>query len=337
MKIAPRGIEPFLAAPDKPYRAALVFGVDTGLVRERAGKIKAAVLPDINDPFALVEMSEASLLADPARLADELLSVGLMASKRLVVIRDASDKIAKIVQEAGDCLHASAFLLITADELSTRSSLRAWFEAEDKCAAVACYRDEARDIQSLIQQSFSAAGITASRDITDYLAGQLGNDRYVTRQELEKIITFAGDEKTLKLEEVQSLVDYNRDTQLDDIVHAVADKNLKALESAITAHLCEGTQPVAYLRALQRYFNRLYYIRSLVDGGQSVDNVIAGLKPKVFYKHVPTLTRHAHQWEIGGIVKALKLLIAAELACKTSDMPIIPASSRRLLQVTQVR
>ena len=67
------------------------------------------------------------------------------------------------------------------------------------------------------------------------------------------------------------------------------------------------------------------------------DAVIQGLRPPVFFRQIPILTRHAQNWNTEALVKALRLLINAELACKTSDLPIIPASSRRLLQMTQLR
>ena len=144
------------------------------------------------------------------------------------------------------------------------------------------------------------------------------------------------------MKDAVALVDYNRETSFDDVVNAVADRNLQALEKTLTMLLREGTQPVAYLRALQRYFNRLYFIRSKMapnneDGGQSAESVIQGLRPPVFFRQLPLLTRHVQQWSLPAIAKALKLLINAELACKTSDIPIVPASSRFLLQVTQVR
>lgn len=337
MKLNYKSVDTFLKNPDAQYRAALVYGPDAGLVRERATLIRKAVLNDAADPFAFVELSESVLLADPVRLSDEVLSVGLLASKRLIHIRDAGDKVAKIVQEAAPSLHKDVFLLISAEELSSRSPLRLFFESDAACAALACYRDEIRDLQGLIQQTFSTAGIAADRDVVDFLAQQLGNDRSVTRQELEKIVTYCGSDKILSMEEARALVDYNRDTQADDLVHAAADKDIRTLEAALSANLRDGAQPVAYLRALQRYFNRLYYIKSCAAQGRSVDAVIAELKPKVFYKNVPVLTRHANHWSLEQLVKALKILIAAELACKTSDLPPVPASSRRLFQLTQIR
>lgn len=337
MKIGFRDVEPFLAAPDRRFRAALVYGPDHGLARERANRIKAAVLTGNADPFACVELPQELVLDDPARLNDELLAMGLMASKRLVVVSGASDKLLSAIKGVAPSLHDQAFLLVAAGELSARSALRDWFEKTPEAAAVACYRDEARDIQTIVKQTFSKENIAADGDVAEFLCLSLGNDREVTRSELEKIVTFAGKEKKISLEDVRSLVDYNRDTGLDDIVMATADKNLAGLDKMLSVHAREGAAPVAYLRALSRYFNRLYFIKSQMAAGYDIETVIANLKPKVFYKHVPPLTKHARNWSLENVVRALKLLAAAELAIKTTDMPAEAASARRLYQIAQMR
>jgi len=337
MKIAPKLVEPFLTKYDNATRAALFFGPDAGLARDRAKRLAALFLCGNQDPFALAELTEAQLTADGALLADELSAISMMAPKRVIMVRDGGDKLTRIVESAASCFNDAVLLIICGDELPTRSSLRQWFEKEPSVASIACYRDEMRDVQDVIRKAFDAAGIQTDRDTMEYLAGQLGNDRYVTYQELEKLITYAGEEKKLRFEDVQALVDYNRETSFDDLVNAVADRNLQALEKTLTMLLREGTQPVAYLRALQRYFNRLYAMQAQVADGSSIEQVIGSMRPPVFFRQVPILTRHLHQWKTDQIVKALRLLINAELACKTSDLPMVPASSRRLLQITQVR
>lgn len=337
MKIAARDIEPLLQAPDARFRAALIYGPDAGLVRERAQRIKSRVLAESGDPFAFVELTEDVLIADPARLADEILAIGLLSSKRLVMIRDAGDKLASLIESVSPSLHEGVFLMVTADELSARSGLRGWFESYPQAASIACYRDEARDIQAIVNQSFSSSTLTAGRDVIEYLCAQLGNDREVTRSELEKIIIYAGEEKTLTLEDAQALVDYNRDTQLDDIVNAAADKNIQTLDKMLAVHSREGMPPVAYLRALQHYFNRLYYVKSRALAGYDIEATVQNLKPKVFFKQAPLMIRHARNWDLPKIVRALKLLVAAELAGKTSDIPAVAASTRRLFQLTQLR
>jgi len=338
MKIAPKGIESYLTKPDPLHRAVLLYGPDAGLVRERTKRVCSVFLSGNTDPFALTELKESQLTGDPALLSDELSAISMMAPRRVVLIRDGGDKLTRIIEGAAASFHEGVLLVIAGEELSTRSSLRGWFEKDPHAAAIACYRDEVRDVQEVIRKKFDASGIRADRDVMEYLSQQLGNDRYVTYQELEKIITYAGDSKTLELKDVQALVDYNRETSFDDMINAVADRNLSALEKTLTLLLREGTQPVAYLRALQRYFNRLYVIRAqMASTGQGADQIIPGLRPPVFFRQVPILARHLQNWNSESIVKALKLLVTAELACKTSDLPIIPASSRRLLQITQIR
>jgi len=337
MKIAPKAIEAYIGKPDPGHRAMLFYGPDSGLVRARAKRLATQLLSGNDDPFALVELTEAKLVSDPALLADELSAISMMAPLRVILLRDAGDKCTRLIEEASSSFNSSVFLIVCADELSTRSSLRAWFEKASNAAALACYHDEVRDVQEVLRKGFEEAGIRPDREVMEYLSQQLGNDRYVTYQEMEKLITFAGEEKQLRFEDVRTLVDYNRETSFDEVVGAVADRNLQALEKTLTLLLRDGNQPVAYLRAIQRYFNRLYYIRAQMASGMSAEQVISGLRPPVFFRQAPIMTRHAQNWDTPQIVKALKLLIAAELACKTSDLPIVPASSRRLLQVTQVR
>jgi DNA polymerase-3 subunit delta len=338
MKIAPKSVDSFLLSPSREHLATLIYGADGGLVRERAEKIAKAILGEsFSDPFAKLELSEAELLADPARLCDELSSVSMMNPKRVIIVRDAGNNLTRVLEPALSYFHKDNYLIIIADELTGKSSLRLLFEKEQSCAALACYKDEMRDVSAVIRKKFEESGIAYDREVMDYLASQLGNDRYVTYQELEKLALYAGDEKRISLEDAKQLVDYNQTAQLDDIINAVADRNLSALEKTVTQHLREGTQPIAYLRALQRYFNRLYAIRAQMDSGQSAESVISSLRPPVFFKQQPILTRHANSWNTENIVKALRFLITAELSCKTSDFPAIAASSRELLKVTQLR
>ena len=158
MKIASKTVETFIINPQREHSAVLIYGVDSGLVRERTKKIIAAVLgKNIADSFAKIEISEAELLADPPRLADELSAISMMCPKRVIIVHNAGDKLTKIIEASASYFHKDNFLIITSDELSGKSSLRALFEKKPDCASIACYKDEIRDIQTVIRQKFEAA------------------------------------------------------------------------------------------------------------------------------------------------------------------------------------
>ena len=92
MKVAAGQVEGFLRRLDPQIRAVLLFGPDAGLVRERADTLARAVCPDLRDPFRVAELTAATLVADPARLADEAAQISLMAGRRVVRLRDAGDQ-----------------------------------------------------------------------------------------------------------------------------------------------------------------------------------------------------------------------------------------------------
>jgi len=337
MKIAARATQAYLTRPDAQHRAILLYGPDSGLVRERSKILISAFLGDGYDPFALADKSGAQLLEDPALLADELSTIHFMAPRRVILVCDASDKLARLFEDSAAYFNSGTLLVACADELSARSSLRGWFEKEACTAAIACYHDDVRDIQDIIRKTLETAGVQVDRSVQDYLAAQLGNDRLVTHQELGKLITYAGDSRKISLEDAQNLVGYNREANFDDLVNALADRNLQQLDRTLMLLLREGTQPVAYIRALLRYFNRLYYIKAKMAEGMSAEAVIQSLRPQVFFKQVPIMTRHAQHWSLASLARALRMLVNAEHACKSSDIPAVPASSRFLLQVTQLR
>jgi len=321
MKIAPRAIREFLQQPDKGCAGVLIYGPDAGLVHERMQAIAAKILP-AGDTFGRMELTEDQVKNDPALLADELAAFSLMGGRRVVVVRDAGDKIAKAMEAALAAADGSNYLVLCAGELGPRSTLRALFESAKQFAALPCYRDEAMDVQALIRRRFDETGIMCGREAMAYLTEHLGNDRGVTMSELDKIILYLGGERTLSLQSAEALVGHNRDITLDAICMDIASGNAAAMESQLTQSFREGVQPIALLRALQRHFQRLYMLRGLMREGKSAADAVASLRPPVFFRHVPTLAGQADAWPEARLMRALERLVKAELACK--QMPVDP-------------
>src|SRR5258708_12013049 len=86
-------IESFVARPDASRSVVLVFGPDAGLVSERVDAIVRASVDDPGDPFALVRLDGDTLASDPARLADEALTVPLFGGRRAIRVRARSPNI----------------------------------------------------------------------------------------------------------------------------------------------------------------------------------------------------------------------------------------------------
>ncbi|MBV8777558.1 MAG: DNA polymerase III subunit delta, partial [Alphaproteobacteria bacterium] len=170
MKVAAARVDAFLRRPDAQIAAVLLYGPDAGLVRERADALGRSVVPDLRDPFRVVDISGPAIAADAARLADEAAQIGLMGGRRLVRVREVGDAHAApfarlLASAAGD-----AMIVVEAGELPARSALRRIFEDAANAAAIGCYPDNARDLAEVVRQSLAAHRIAVSRDAVEFLA-----------------------------------------------------------------------------------------------------------------------------------------------------------------------
>ena len=321
MKLAPPRLAAFLKSPGRDIRAALFYGPDAGLVRERAESVARAICPDLADPFRVAELTGASLGGDPARLADELAAQSLMGGRRVVRVREAGDASAPLVADALATARGDTLLVIEAGELATRSALRKLFEAGADLAAVACYADSAKDLEGVIRAAFAERRIEATREAIAYLVDNLGSDRMVTRSELEKLMLYAGDGGRVGLEDAAVCVGDSALLSLDDAVMTAADGDPAALERALFRCLSEGESPVTILRAAQRHFQRLHLAAGRIATGASAESAMASLRPPVFFMHQRRFAEQLRRWPLPRAARALELLTDAELDAKRTLLP----------------
>jgi DNA polymerase-3 subunit delta len=333
MKVSPRDTERFLKQPPADLRGALFFGPDEGLVRERARQLAAAVIDDLEDPFRVVSLTGAEITADPARLADEANALSLTGGRRLVQIRGAADSLANPLKDLLDGPNCEALIVIEAGALAPRSGLRRLLEQSGKGAAIGCYPDEGRDLISVIENDLRGHGLRAEPDVVAYLAANLGGDRMITRNELEKLALYCADAGTVTLDDAEALVGDSASLGLDDVALAAADGDHAAVDRAVARLLNENVASIAILRAVVRHLLRLQRAVGALEAGRSPHDAIAALKPPVFFKHAPRLTAQLRWWPRDSLATALDHLLDAELRCKTTGAPEAAIVSRTLLLI----
>lgn len=336
MKIAGGRIDAFLRRPDPTVAAVLVYGPDHGLVRERGGRLARAVVDDPADPFRVVELSAADLKADPARLADEAAAISLGGGRRLVRLREAGDPLAPLFAAffaAAD--PTAALVVVEAGDLAKRSALRRAFEEAGSGAAIPCYADDTRSLAAVVTETLGAHGLKAAPDALAFLVANLGADRSVTRAELGKLALYKGEPGTVTLEDALACVGDSAATSIDGVVFATATGDLAALERTLARAVNEGIAAVAILRAANRHFLRLHWVRGQVAAGRTVEQAVAALRPPVLFLHADAVKAQARRWPAERIERALAILLETELACKTTGMPDVALCGRALLRIAQ--
>lgn len=316
MKLAARDIEPYLRNPHHTA-GALVYGADGGQVRQRVAVLAESWLGPQADAMAKTEFAAEQLKDDPAALVDELAAMSLMADRRVILVREVEDALLPAIEQALAGRAPHNFLILYSTDGLSGSKLRPWAERAAQFGCVPCYKDEGMNLEALLRDTLRGYGLRAGSDVVRYLAGQLGGDRQIILNELEKLSLYVGDEaEEATLEDAIAVVGENNDRSLDDFCQAVAVGNLPLLCRLSDRLLAEGNAGVVLVRALMRYMARLEQLAALRAEGMGLDAAIDSLRPPVFFKAKPALKQAAQRWNGKQCAEALAQLQLLELDSK---------------------
>lgn len=337
MKLSYRQIEGFVKSPPDHIRAILVYGPDDGLMRERAKTMAKTAVADLNDPFNAVQLTGEILAADPARLSDEANAISMMGGKRLVHIHDAVDTIAPSIKEYLQAPNENTLIVVEAGNLRPSSALRKLFEKEGNAAAVPCYVEEERDMTNLIRDHLREQGYSIASDAVTWLAAAIVGDRQRARSEIEKLITYMGDQKQVGLSDVMACCGDAGAQSLDDLVYGTGGGRPQDVFRSYR-HLCaEGVPDIVILRSLQNHFRRLHLVRTQIDSGTSLDLAMKKLSPPVFFKQDKAFKSQVSRWRRPSLETVLQRLTALEAQCKTTGMPTETLCSQALLAISSMK
>lgn len=296
---------------NKQHIALLVHGSDNGRMEAEA---KTACG---NTEIITFECDE--IVREPAILADELFAISMFGGARTIRIRNAGNKLTKILKEFLE-QKTEAFVVLFGKELKSDSSLKKLFEKETNLASIACYHDSVQDITTLIRNTFKNEGVIFDDDVVRYLSNNLGSDRMVTLSELEKICLYAGKEK-LTLTDVKLLTGNNSDIGFDNLCNAIADKDFPKIEGYYKRLILEGINAIAIIRIVMGYFNKLLLMRDKIESGATVEQAVSSARPPIFYMQAPHTKKHLQSWRKDSLLKVMAILLQAERDCKSSIYP----------------
>jgi DNA polymerase-3 subunit delta len=340
MKISPRDADRFSAKPDPKVVAVLVYGPDSGLIRERMNALLRSVVDDLSDPFRISDMSEGDLKGDPARLSDEAAAIAMLGGRRVVRLRGAGDATAKVLESFLDDPRGDALVLVEGGELTPRSSLRKLFEDRANAAAIACYADDAETLAATVRSRLAAEGLMPEPAALHYLTAHLGSDRGVTLNELEKLVLYMGpgkpnEKRQVTLDDVRACIGDNVESGMDAVVDAASGGELEALDVALTRARSADVNPVALLNALTRHLMQLHLAMEAVENGTPPGSVVAAMRPPPHFTRKPKLQRQLTLWNRRRLERALQIVAEADLQCKTTNLPARAICGQTLMRIAQ--
>lgn len=338
MKLSFRDIEPFVQKPNPLARVILIYGPDNGLMRERSNTIGKTITEDLNDPFNVAVLTSDILKDDPARLSDEANAISMMGGQRLVRVEDAGDKLTPLIKEYLTNPSMDTLVILEADELGPKSSLRGLCERAKNAAALPCYVDDDNAAAQLIRRAFHEEGKQIDQDAVIWLAANVSGNRLKIRAEIDKIVTYKGaDKSSISLQDVHDICGQAGAQSFDDLIYAVAGNNPKAAMKAYMTLMGEGVAEAAILRTMQNHFRRLHMVKSIIAEGKSVDEAMKSLMPPIFFKQEPEFKRQIQRWSQKSLAHILSRLAELEAQTRQTGMPADTLCAQAVLSISMIR
>ena len=321
-------VERFLSRPDPAVRAALIYGRDMGVVRDRGHQLAARLVPNPDDPFDVAILTDQDLADDAGRLEGELAAQSLMGGRRLVRLRlaaekPAADKLAAeaLTRHAAGELNPDAFLLIEAGNLGRDSALRKVSEKVAQAAAIPCYEDEPGDVARMVRETLAKDNVTLTQEALSLFVARMPKERGVARQEIERLALFLGPGSgvTAGPADLEPFLGVEPEASLFDAAADAFGGRLGEAQAGLRRAAQEGESGPAAVRAIGMHLGKLRRVLTLAKAGAGLQE--AAKASGVFWKQEREFLRQARTWTLPELDRIQPEVLAADRACKTAGSP----------------
>jgi DNA polymerase-3 subunit delta len=316
--------------------AYLVYGPDAGKVGEVARALVSKIAGSLDDPFTLVRLHDEQLADDPQLLADEVFSRPLLGARKAIWITTAGSAFARAYEQIGELPAEGNIIVAEAANLPKSAKLRAGFESSPLAQAVPCYEDTLDDLDRLIDDSFAASRLDVLPEAKAALLTHLGENRALSRSEIEKLILYCLGRDRVTLADVEAVCSGRTAAELNDLIDAVFGGDLALTASLLDLQLKSGVSGSRLLAVVASYVPFLQKLALDVAGGISPAQAVRGARPPIFFSRQERTGQQLKIWDIEALSSAARSI--AHAIKQTRELPALEdqIAERSLLSLARL-
>jgi len=333
MNIKPEQAEGIAKELSAKIRGVIIYGSNEGMIATLSQLFIKAVSPDIYDAFHVSYLEMSAITADLGTLYAEFNAQSLMGGRRVVVIKEATNLLTKPLRELLASSSSDSLLVITSSSLKTKDSLAVMAKDEANFYGIGCYDDRDEDVSAFAAKFMRQNGFNIDNTAFQLLCARLSNDRKISANELEKLITYMGNNKNISVNDILTVISDTSASSQEDMCYFTA---LGQTDKAIASYnrlIFEGENPATLVRTLTYHFFKLLDCAVKMEKGESADKVVFGMRPPLMFFRKEAFLRQLRMWNRSRILSALSLLYQTERECKTTDLPAEQTASFTLMRI----
>ena len=226
-----------------------------------------------------------------------MLTKSFFDNEKLIIVNRATDKIKIIIEELIEKDPQDIKFILNSKNLEKKSTIRKFFEKEKKIICTPFYEDNNQTLNSIINQFFRDKKVPISQQLINILIERSRGDRKNLNNELTKIESFFLSNRNINLQEIIKLTNLADNYSASELIDYSLAKNTRKTIGILNENNFSDEDNIIIIRTLLSRLKRLIKIYELVDGKNTVEQVISSFKPPIFWKDKPLITQQINSWQ----------------------------------------
>ena len=247
------------------------------------------------------KFDEAQILINNELFYEKIFNQSLFEREKIVIISRCSDKICEIIENIIEKKDVDIKFILNANVLEKKSKLRNLFEKRRELVIVPTYKDSSITLVDIAKKFFNNYKISISQETINLLVNRCNGDRGHLKSELDKILIYIHDKKSINLEEIYKLTNLAENFSINELVDTTLAKNSQKTSDIINESNYKSEDGILILRTFLQKAKRLLNLYENQNENTNLDILIANHRPPIFWKDKPIIKKQLENWSMQRI------------------------------------
>ena len=287
----------------------LFYGINEGYKNQEIKKLH-------KNYEEIINYEEKEIIDNLPRFLESILNKSFFEKKKLIIIKRASDKILKLLEQINYKIIDDISILINAGNLDKKSKLRIFFEKDKSFICSAFYPDNNQSLLRIASSYLKSKNILISQLNLNFIIDRSNEDRELLYKELDKIILYAKTGKKIDLEVVNKLTTSSEDSNISILIDNCLAKNKKKTLNMLNDNNYNDDDSITIIRTFLNKLKKLLVLSISYENNQNLDLTINSAKPAIFWKDKEIIKLQINKWQTKQIKELIYKLNKLELIAK---------------------
>ena len=293
------------------FNAILIYGTDRGKVSAIAQSLVTFSKSVYKDQLEIIKPSPDKFNNNDTSFLELMNQKSIFYNKTIFLLDLDLIKIYKedIISLRNNPSSKSNIIIFESASLAHDSFILKVFKKQSNLICVACYQDNEKNIRNSIESYAMEFGLIIDKDSISHLAKKLGNDKLITKSEIEKLAIYAD----------------NKPLSYADLMDGTGDNSVLGMYKITDNFLLKNEVDVNYIydRLIESGLSNFIIIRSLIRHLQILyqakiakKEFVTSIKPAFHFSRHKDVQEQLNYISIKKIEKFLTKLNILEKECK---------------------